>query len=221
MSFQTLEAVATRNVVARVNLLPDGLDEARDFRRVQLGLGAGLVAVLGLVGAAYGIGAGHVATAEEVLADAQAQTVRLQAEQRQYADVPTQIARVEAASAAERAVTQFDVSWFAMLDAVSATTPEGVSVGSVSLALDAAAIAPGGTGSVAAADPLSVAGIGALTITGKAASQPLVADALEAVDVVTGVDAPVVSSSVWDESAQAATFTLSAVITDAALVNQR
>ncbi|WP_432484024.1 PilN domain-containing protein [Kineococcus esterisolvens] len=221
MSFQTLEALATRNTVARVNLLPDGLDAARDFRRLQAGLGAGLLAVVGLVGVAYGIGAGHVATAEEAVADVQAQTLRLQAEQRQYADVPARIAEVEAAEAAERAVSAYDVSWFAMLDALAVATPQGVSLGSVSLALDAAAIAPDGTGTTTAGDPLSVAGLGTVTLTGKASSQALVADALEAVDTVEGVDAPFVSGTSWDETTRAATFTLSAVITDAALVNQR
>lgn len=78
MSFQTLEAVATRRSVVRVDLLPQEVAAARGGRLLRAGLGAGLVAVVGVACAAYAVTAGHVSTATDALTTEQQRTSQLQ-----------------------------------------------------------------------------------------------------------------------------------------------
>lgn len=221
MSFQTLQDVTTQAAVPRVDLLPAGLDDARTFRRVQLGLGLALACVVGLVGAAYVVGAGHVTDAEDTLAAEQFRTSQLQAEQAQYGDVPAIDAEVAAAESAQRAVTAFDVSWFSMLNAVAANTPENTTINSVTLSLDAAATAPGGAGAVAPTDPLGVAGVGSVSLLGSTVSQDKVASMLEGLGRVPGVAHPLLSTSTYAADTGVVAYTTSATITHDALLNQQ
>ncbi|NAZ81696.1 hypothetical protein GTR02_07675 [Kineococcus sp. R8] len=221
MSFATLEAVATQSVVARVDLLPEGFDDARRFRRVQLGLGAGLLAVVGLVGLAAVIGAGHVRAAEDALAAEQTRTLQLQRQQAAYREVPVVAEQLDAARSAQRAVTAFDVSWFGMLDAVAANTPAATSVTTMTLTLDPAATAPGGAGIVPAADPLGVPGVGGVTVVGTAPSQDAVASLLEGLARVPGLAHPLVSSSTAAAGTAGVSYTTTATITPDALLNQQ
>lgn len=221
MSFQTLQDVTTRTAVARVDLLPEGLDDARNFRRVQLGLGLALTVVVGLVGAAYVIGAGHVTQAEDALATEQSRTVQLQAQQARYGDVPAIDREVAAAESAQRAVTAFDVSWFAMLNSIAENTPANTSITSLTVALDPAATAPGGAGAVAATDPLGVQGVGSVSLIGSTVSQDKVASMLEGLARVPGLAHPLVSTSTYAADSGVVTYDTSATITHDALLNQQ
>jgi Tfp pilus assembly protein PilN len=221
VSHQTLEALGTSTAVVRVNLLPEGLDDARKLRRLQAGLGVGLVAVVGLVGLAYAVGAGHVSEADDRLGAVQAQTAQLTAEQNRYAEVPKVEARLQAVEDAQVAVTKYDVSWFALLDAIATRAPQGTTYDSVSLALDSSATAPGGAGSAAAADPLGVAGIGTLNLTGKAPDQNAVSTLAVTLDQVPGLGASRITAASQDPATGTITFSQNATITPDALLNGR
>ncbi|NIZ89852.1 PilN domain-containing protein [Kineococcus rubinsiae] len=220
MSLATLEAVATQSVVARVDLLPEGIDDARRFRLVQAGLGASLVAVVGLVGLASLIGASHVQTAQDALDGEQQRTVQLQRQQSRYAEVPVVSQQLDAARAAQRAVSAFDVSWFGMLDAVAGRTPAETTVSTMTLALDPTATAPGGSGVTAPTDPLGVPGVGSVSMVGTAPSQDAVASLLEGLAQVPGLAHPLVSSAAATED-DSVTYTTTTTITPSALLNQQ
>ena len=221
MSFQTLQELTVQASVARVNLLPDGLDDARNFRKLQLGLGAVLVGVVGVVGAAYVVGTGHVTSAEDALAAEQVRTTQLQSEQRRYADVPKVEAQVTAAEQAQVAVNAYNVNWYSMLDAVAANSPETSSMESLSLALDATAIAPGGAGTVEPSDPLGVAGVGTVTLTGSTISQDKVAAVLEGLARVPGLAHPLLSNSTYAADTGVVDYSTTATITHDALLNKQ
>jgi Tfp pilus assembly protein PilN len=221
MSLATLEAVATQSVVARVDLLPEGIDEARRFRRVQAGLGASLVVVVGIVALAWTIGAGHVQSAQDALDAEQSRTTQLQRQQAKYAQVPVVVKQLDAARAAQRAVSAFDVSWFGMLDAVALRTPPGTSIATMTMALDPTATAAGGSGVVAPTDPLGVPGVGSVAIVGTAPSQDAVASLLEGLAQVPGLAHPLVSSATAGESGAGVAYTTTTTITPGALLNQQ
>jgi len=221
MSFATLEAVATQSVVARVDLLPEGIDDALRFRRLQVCLAASLLLVVALVGVAWEIGAGHVHSAEDALSIEQSRTAQLQRQQAKYAEVPAVTKQLDAALAAQRAVSAFDVSWFGMLDAIATRTPERTTVSTMTLALDPAATAAGGSGTVPATDPLGVPGVGSVTVVGTAPSQDAVASLLEGLAQVPGLAHPLVSSSVSAPGAGGVTYTTTTTITPGALLNQQ
>jgi hypothetical protein len=75
-----------------------------------------------------------------------------------------------------------DILWYGFLSDLSLTTPKGVSLESLEMTLD-----DSGT-PTAVADPLTPAGLGHVTFTGKAQHFPDVATWLEAVGSVHGLD---------------------------------
>src|SRR6476620_10022900 len=87
-------APVTRLRPARVNLLPPEIEEARRLRRTQAGLAAGLGAVVLVIAGAYALQIHDKNQASEDLASTKAETVRLQAQQEKYADVPRTIAAI-------------------------------------------------------------------------------------------------------------------------------
>lgn len=221
MSSLLLPDVTTQAAVPRVDLLPEGLDDARNFRRLQGGLGLALVCVVGLLAAAHSIGAGHVSAAEDALGVEQTRTAQLRTEAARYADVPVVEAQVAAAESAQRAVTAYDVSWFSLLNSIAAGTPANTTINSLTLTLDAAATAPGGAGAVAATDPLGVQGVGSLNLLGSTVSQDKVASMLEGLAGVPGLAHPLVSTSTYTADTGVVAYTTSATITHDALLNQQ
>ena len=61
----------------RVNLLPPEIGERRNFRRIQYGLGAGVLSAVAVVAGAFLLASGGVASAQSELDVASAETARL------------------------------------------------------------------------------------------------------------------------------------------------
>lgn len=189
---------ATYQRVARVNLLPPEIEEARRLRRTQAGLAAGLgVVVLAVVGAyAVQVQDKHQAAGE--LATTKAETVKLQAAQAKYADVPRTIAAIDAAETARSTAMANDVEWFRTLNNFSLTLPSNVWFTGVSLALQTApAAAPATTTAKPATPPANApaAGIGVLTVQGAALDHPDVATWLDVIGRQPGMADAYFSSS--------------------------
>ncbi|WP_369052260.1 PilN domain-containing protein [Kineococcus terrestris] len=217
MSFQTLEAVATRSRVVRVDLLPPEIGQARRDRRVRLALGGALAAVVGVCAGAYVITLGHVAVANDDLAVEQARTAALQAEQAPYAEVPKILAEVETAVSVQQAVSAGDVPWYSYLDQLAAVSPTELSFTSVTMQVTGTST--DATGAVA--DPLQQPGVASVTVAGQTTSQTKVADWLDAVAGIPGVADPTLSSSTFDPGTDVVTFDAGLTLTDAALSAQR
>ena len=76
MSTQTTTRLVT---LPQVNLLPPEIEQERRFRRTQFGLGAVVVASLGVVGVLFLAANSQVSSAQGELADSQRETTRLEA----------------------------------------------------------------------------------------------------------------------------------------------
>lgn len=185
---QTAETVVTpvlHQRVARVNLLPSEIEEARRLRRTQAGLAAGLGVLVLAIGGVYALQVQDKNDAANALSAAQAETTRLQAEQAKYADVPRTIAAIDAAEEARSTAMTNDVEWFRTLNNFSLTLPNNVWFTNLTLALQEAtpAAATGAAASTAttpATTPAdSGAPIGLLTVEGTAMTHPDVATWLD------------------------------------------
>ena len=118
--------------VARVNLLPPEIEDARRLRRTQGMLAGGLFAVVALLGAGYAYEVHDRHGAERELADVQAQSRQLQAEQAKYADVPKTVAAIDAAELARETAMADDVEWARTLTDFSLSLPPRVRFTSLS-----------------------------------------------------------------------------------------
>ena len=109
-----------------VNLLPPEIEQERAFRRVQLGLGAGVLASLGLVAALFVVTTGQVSAAKGDLADSKLQTTRLEAQAAEYSEVPLVYSQVEAAKAQLELAMGKEIRWSFLLNDLSLKTPRNV-----------------------------------------------------------------------------------------------
>ena len=183
---QTAAPVGTGHpVLPRGNLLPPEIGEAVRFRRIQMGLGGGLLATLGVVALLYVGAVSSVGEAETELAAATATGTQLQAENAKYAEVSAVYA---AAAAAEAMLTQAmgeEVRYSQYLNDLSLTVPENVWVKNVTFAQAAVPPALGST------EP----GIGTVTFTGVGFSHDDVAVWLESLAKQKGYKDPYFSNS--------------------------
>ncbi|WP_432522469.1 hypothetical protein [Kineococcus sp. SYSU DK006] len=224
MSLQTLDALTTRTSVVRVDLLPREVAAARGSRLLRIGLGAGLAAVAGVACAATLVTAGHVSTAKEALAAEQQRTLQLQQAQRAYADVPVVLGQLEDAKDVQRQVTAGDVPTYLLLDQLAGRAPLDLALTAVDLKVTPGAATGAATGAaeeVVGADPLAVAGIGTVSVTGQTRSQAQVAAFMDAVDTIGGMTGTRLSSSTLDPATGLITFTTTTTLTDDALSSTR
>lgn len=117
---------ATR--LPQVNLLPTDVTEARNLKKLKAVLAGALVLVLVLVVALTAIASGLVSKAQGRVDAQNAETARLQSEQRKYAEVPVVLGKIDATEEAFFQAGMGDVHWTGVLDAVTATLPEDVEV---------------------------------------------------------------------------------------------
>ncbi|GAB7189792.1 hypothetical protein NUM3379_04980 [Kineococcus sp. NUM-3379] len=216
MSIQTLDALTVRRAVARVDLLPPEIGEARRFKRLQRGLAAALLGVVGLSGAAYALTAGHVTRAEEALEAERARTAPLMAEQAPYAEAPKVIEQTEAVTRMQLEAAAYDVAWYGYLDALATRAPAGLDLTTLTFA-----VTPAVAGVAATADPLAVPGVGTVEVSGKTRSQDTVATWMEQLATIPGITSPALNGSSLDAATGAITFSTKATLTDAALQQQR
>lgn len=216
MSFQTLEAVASRTAVVRVNLLPGEIAEERRTKRLRAGLAGSLVVVLGACAGAYVLTLGHVAAADDALAAEQAKTAPLLAAQEPYAEVPAVLKQVETAVALQKTVAQGDVPWYSYLDRLAAVAPAGLSFTSLNVQVSVA-----DTSATASADPLQPAGVATITVVGETKAQNTVADWMDAVAAIPAVQDPRLSSSVLDPVSGVVTFNADMTLSADALLGEQ
>ena len=199
-------------VLPRVNLLPPEIGEAVRFRRIQIGLGGGVLAALGTVTLLYVLAVGSVNDATAELDAATATGTTLQAENAKYADVTAVYA---SAAAAEAMLTQAmgeEIRYSQFLNDLSLTVPEKVWLKNVTFAQVATPPALGAT------EP----GLGTVTFTGVGYSHDDVAVWLESLAKQKGYKDPYFSSSteVLVANKKAVDFTSTVALTADALSKQ-
>jgi Tfp pilus assembly protein PilN len=107
----------------RVNLLPPEIEERRRFKKVQTGLGAGVLAALGAVAVLVLAANGQVSDAQDQLATEQARETSLQAESAKFNEVPEVYAAVDAGEAELSQAMGKEIRWSYFLNDLSLSTP--------------------------------------------------------------------------------------------------
>ena len=169
----------------RVNLMPLEIAEARRFRRIQMGLGAGVLGAVGVVALLFVAASNSVTSANEELTAAQAENGRLQAESAKYADVTAVYAQAAAAQAMLTEAMGQEVRYSRFLSDLSLTVPENVWIKNLTFSQAAATPAVGST------EP----GVGTVTVSGVGFSHEDVAVWLESLAGQTGYANPYFSGS--------------------------
>jgi Tfp pilus assembly protein PilN len=197
----------------QVNLLPQSVRAARGLRRTKRWLGVSLVATIVLCCAVYGLVLMSAAAADSDLADAQAETARLQNEQAKYAEVPQVLNALNQAKQARELGMSTDLSWSDYLNAIQGTLPPNVSIdtylSTAATPMTASAISP---------DPLQPASVGQILFTARSSTVPDSAawiDALDSIPGLAGATTSTVASS-EDEGGVYYAVTVSVQITDKA-----
>lgn len=170
-------------VLPCVNLLPPEIAGRARLKRVQLGLGAGLVAVAGVVAALQVVAAGGVQDAEASLQTAVGRGVELRASSAQFADVQGVHDAADAARALLVQAMGEEVRFSSFLDDLSQTVPDDVWLKDVTFTQTPAGAAG------------EAAGIGTVTFSGVAFEHDDVASWLESLAAQTGYTDPYFTES--------------------------
>lgn len=110
----------------RVNLLPPEIGERVRFRRMQYGLGGGVLAAVGLVAVLVVLAAGGVADAQSEKEAAQASGTKFQSETEKFKEVEVVYAQAAAADAMLVQAMGDEIKFSEYLYALTLTVPEHV-----------------------------------------------------------------------------------------------
>ena len=216
MSTLTATRVAT---LPRVNLLPPEIEEERRFRKVQAGLGLGVVAALGVVGALTLLANGQVSSAQEDLDTAKARQVALDAKVNEFAEVPKVYAEVETAQTQLSDAMGKEVRWSYFLNDLSLKTPGKVWLTRLTVLQNADPVAGAAVAATPGTATYGTAGLGTVTFEGQGFAHNDVAAWLDALAKQKGLTQPYFTKSESEDigSETAVSFASQATITEDAL----
>jgi Tfp pilus assembly protein PilN len=187
----TTPTLSTTQLAAlpRVNLLPPEIAEKRRARTIQAGLGGAVaLSVVGVV-AGYVLAHASATHAKSQLADAQADTARLQTQVAQYAGDETLRAQLAAEQGMLTAAMGSEVQWSHYLNDLTLRIPDNVWVQQLT-------ITEGTSGSgQPGAQPAATNSIGSVSVTGVAFTHDDVATWLDSLAKEKGYANPYFSSS--------------------------
>jgi Tfp pilus assembly protein PilN len=218
MSTLTVERLAT---LPRVNLLPPEIEEQRRFRKVQIGLGAGVLAAVAAVGALTLLASGAVSDAQSDLDTAKAREAQLNQEKATYAEVPLVFAQVEAANVQLGQAMGQEVRWSYFLNDLSLKAPSKVWLTSMTVTqnVDVGGAAVPAATTPGAASTYLATGLGTVTFEGKGYRHNDVAAWLDALAKQKGLTQPYFTKSAKEliGAESAVSFSSQATITEEAL----
>lgn len=175
-----------------VNMLPGDVLEVVEQQRLKRLFVLLAVGVVAAIGAAYLAQSGVIAVAENKLADEQAKTAPLLAQQAELAPVKTFYEQIEANKSTIQTTMAREVLTSQVLADLSAVTPGGVDITSTGVALEAAAPVAAGavadptqtTNTCPSQDPYNTSGLsaGCVTVDGTATSREVLGDWLDSID---------------------------------------
>ena len=184
-----------RFVAIRAMLLPDEIVRARRLETVRRQVLLGLVTVVALVVAWFGLSWWQTTTARSDLSDAQHRGAALLLQQNQFHRLVS--AQVQTAQIHQQLTTLMadDVPWSKLLGSLRAHAPQGITLTTVTATMNATGI----TSSTGATNQVMLNGtgkptVGTLTIAGVAASKTGVAAYADALNRLTGVTGALITS---------------------------
>lgn len=169
----------------RINLLPPEIGLRQTLRKVQAGLGAGVVAALGVVLALQLAATGSVSDAQAGVAASEAEHAALIAQAGQFRDVTEVHTRTDAAQAMLVDAMSEEVRYSRFLDQFAVSLPERVWVTSLTFT----------QGAPATPDAAAAGAIGSVQISGTAYGHDDVAAWLDALAAQEGFDGAYLQSS--------------------------
>ncbi|AEE46125.1 PilN domain-containing protein [Cellulomonas fimi] len=204
---------ALSGTLPQVNLLPPEVRAARGLRTTKRWLVISLVLTVVACVGGFGFALISAAAAATELADAQAETTRLEQEQAKYAEVPEVLDALDQATLARTVGMGADVLWKPYVDALAAVLPAGVSIDTFTVTSNEPTATP-----VAPADPLQAPSAGQIMFTARSVTVPDSAAWLDGLESVPGFSDPWVSSVMVtdDESGTYYTVTATVQFTEAA-----
>jgi Tfp pilus assembly protein PilN len=191
----------------QVNLLPPEVRAKRGLKVVKRWLGVSLLATLVLCVLAYGASLVSSAAASSDLAKAQAETSRLQNEQKKYAEVPQVLTALAAAKSARTLGMSTEVPWKSYLDAITAVLPANVSIESFAVTGASPIAAPPTKTNV-----LQAASVGQVQFTGRVATVPDTAAWIDALNAIPGFSDAWVSSEAITETNKLTYYTVTSTV---------
>jgi Tfp pilus assembly protein PilN len=198
-----------------VNLLPPEIFERARFKRVQLGLAAGVALTAAVVGLLHVSAMGATAEAERELQATVAEGAGLQAEVAELADVDVVYAKAAAARAVLTQAMGREVRYSTFLNDLTSSLPDDVWLTSVTFTQADPAPAAAGAAPATTATP----GIGTAVLTGVGFSHDDVADWLDGLAEQKGYSNPYLTDSKAGKTGDrtTVTFTSTVTLTEAAL----
>lgn len=199
----------------RADLLPVEVAEARRARKVRTLAIVVVAAVIAMVFAWYGIASYQVGSAQDGLSSAQDSVRSLTKQQAGFTKLVTTQGQIKSLSGELTTLLANDLQWATLLNSLAGAAPTGVTLTSVSGALNSAGA--GGSAADATQLPSAVAytQIGTLQVVGNAPSKAAVAAYVDALGKVSGVASPLLSGANQDNGV--VTFTIGMDITKTAL----
>ena len=207
---ETQQPIGTGLVaLPKVNLLPPEIAEGVRFRRIQMALGSGVLAAVGVVALLYLGATGAVNDATTDLEAAQDTRSALQAETAKYAEVEAVYSRAAQAQAMLTQAMGEEIRFSQYLNDLSLTVPDNVWLSDVTF--DQAPVAP----AVGQSEP----GIGTVTFSGVGFSHDDVAVWLDSLAKQKGYANPYFTNSTKELIGTRSTmkFTSTVTLTPAAL----
>jgi Tfp pilus assembly protein PilN len=193
--------------LAQVNLLPPEVRAARGVKVVRRLLLLGLVLVAVVLVGGYVLSLLELGAAQEELAAAEADTLRLQEDQRKYAEVPQVLLALDTAKSARMLGMSTEVEWKPYLDAITAVLPPDVSIDTVSMTMSTPMLAPS-----LPATPLQSQSLGQISFTGRTTTLPDTAAWVDALNSIPGLGDAWVSAATLSSDADLTFYSVTSTI---------
>jgi len=190
----------------QVNLLPPEVSAARALRHVKQWLAVSLLIVLAVLVAGYAFAALSLKAANDDFTDAQAESVTLKSQEKQYADVLPVLSGIQRTKDARTLVMGPEVLWRPYLDAVAAVLPEHASVRTFSVSTAASAAA------APALSSLTPNGVANITFTARVSTLPDSAAWIDALNSVPGFYGTSTSTDQLGEENGVVFYTVSTIV---------
>ena len=187
----------------RVNLLPPEIAAEAKFKRLQVLLGALLLALIALVVMVFLAVTNQISGAEDELTAAQAEGSTLAADVATYAEVPEVLAEVQTAQTNLSTAMAPEIRWSFYLNDLSLTIPNSTRIATMTAVNEAAAAQMAGElGTTAQVTPLGEVSIGSVTFSSRSTNFDAVAAWMQSLARQKGYVEPTVQSVTKSDEAE-------------------
>lgn len=172
-------------LLAQVNLLPPEVRAARGLARIKMWLGVAVLVAVVMAAGSVALATLDQQSADDKLADVEADTARLQGDLAEYAHVPVVMAALDRETTVRGYGMSTEVLWRPYFDAIAATAPPGVRIENMKVA-GATPLSQ----TAAVLDPLAATGAATVEFTAQAATVADIETWMDGLALVPGFSVP-------------------------------